>query len=821
MKELAIEGVDDEEFWNILHIDQWIIFQSLNRIFVHNPASGELIQITSREEIVKAFRVNDQLYFQRKGVGLFRVVNGKDEAFLNNTPFRDDEIVGVFEDGKRLLILTRNKGFFQYRDGKTESIRSFIDTQPEMSVYSVMRLKNGYLALGTISDGILLLNDNLNKISWVNQGLGLQKNTVLSVYEDVDENLWVGLDYGISFLNIHSPVREFKDEQGVIGSVYSSIVYKGGLYLGTNQGLFHKPLKQTVDFELISGSQGQVWDLTIIDDVLFCGHHNGTYVVKNHTFQQVSSVPGTWDIKEIDNERVIQGNYNGLYILERNDDQWSLKNKLEGFNNSSRSFEVLDRSILVNHEYKGIYRVDVDNDFKRVVQVHYDSLFKGSNSSIARYNGRVYYAARDGIYVYDESRMTFERDSLLSSVYGEDEYISGNLVTSNDGASLWIFSKNNLIRITENNLSDIPKIEFLPLTYEIRKDVIEYENIIALDGLNRYLLGTSFGYLVFDFDQITFKDFTISIENVTVKVSNDENVLSTQLNPTINGNFGADENNLRINYFTPQYLKYFQPQYQYQLVGIYDSWSDWTTDYSVLYQNLPPGQYTFNVKARIGNKESENIASYSFVIAKPWYRSGWMIVLYVLGGLFLLIIINTSYRNYYHRQREKLLEAGRKERELLKLQNEQEIVRIKNQQLEEDFRNKSNELAASTMSIIKKNELLSHIKDQLATVKSIDDVKPIIKTVNKSLNQNQNWEIFKETFENIDTEFFKNLKKRHSNLSPNDLKVCAYLRLNLTSKEIAQLINISPKSVEVKRYRLRKKLNLQNDENLIDYILSI
>lgn len=81
--------------------------------------------------------------------------------------------------------------------------------------------------------------------------------------------------------------------------------------------------------------------------------------------------------------------------------------------------------------------------------------------------------------------------------------------------------------------------------------------------------------------------------------------------------------------------------------------------------------------------------------------------------------------------------------------------------------------------------------------------------------------MFKDAFEMADGQFFKNLKEKHENLSPNDLKLCAYLRLNLSSKEVSQLINISPKSVEVKRYRLRKKLGLDNNENLANYIISI
>ena len=124
------------------------------------------------------------------------------------------------------------------------------------------------------------------------------------------------------------------------------------------------------------------------------------------------------------------------------------------------------------------------------------------------------------------------------------------------------------------------------------------------------------------------------------------------------------------------------------------------------------------------------------------------------------------------------------------------------------------------MSMVKKNELLADIKERLLRAKN-GDVNEVIKQIDQSLNHRDNWEFFKEAFDNADRDFFKNLKESHPNLSPNDMKLCAYLRLNLSSKEIAPLFNISARSVEIKRYRLRKKLNLSSNENLTNYIINL
>ena len=187
-----------------------------------------------------------------------------------------------------------------------------------------------------------------------------------------------------------------------------------------------------------------------------------------------------------------------------------------------------------------------------------------------------------------------------------------------------------------------------------------------------------------------------------------------------------------------------------------------------------------------------------------------------------LYAVHRTYRRYYHKRQHTLIEQNKHEIALAKAQNEKEIVKIKNEQLKEEFKSKSNELAASTLSIIKKNELLVKVKEQLlASVADKKTIKPIIDVIEKSLKQNDDWEMFKEAFDNADRKFLKNLKKAHPNLSPNDIKLCAYLRLNLSSKEIAPLLNISARSIEIKRYRLRKKMDLSHDDNLVNYILTL
>jgi len=168
-----------------------------------------------------------------------------------------------------------------------------------------------------------------------------------------------------------------------------------------------------------------------------------------------------------------------------------------------------------------------------------------------------------------------------------------------------------------------------------------------------------------------------------------------------------------------------------------------------------------------------------------------------------------------------LIRDSQRELELKELENKEQLMRHENERLQQDIENKNRELAISTMSLIKKNEFLNSLKFELKEKNDTKSLNPVIKIIDKNLNNTDDWKFFQEAFNNADKDFLKKIKSKHPDLTPNDLRLCAYLRLNLSSKEIAPLLNISPRSVEVKRYRLRKKMDLDHDASLTNYILEI
>lgn len=819
---LDVPLIEDEQFWNILSMDHYVLFQSLNRIYIYDLIKRSVKIINTQSTITKIFRVDDTVYYQVYGEGIYKIESGQSVLWIDHDVFVSNVIVNMFNHNGDLLIQTQEKGFYIWKDGQLFDweipARKIID---DLSVYNSIRLKNGDFMLGTISNGIVYLNQSGAIDYTIDQADGLSNNTVLGLFEDSNNNVWLALDNGINCLNLKSALSIYNDKNGDLGTVYTSILLNGNLYLGTNQGLFYKGVTSNDHFKFIEGTKGQVWSLKEIGDTLFCGHNLGTFIIKGGEAQLIVSIPGTWDMQPfLNNENlVLQGNYNGLHFLHRQNGQWSYKNKLEGFNMSSKYFAVVDSlRFLVSHEYKGVLEISTNKDWTKVESVSEDaSVEKGFGSSLVTYFDKILYGYEKGVFVYDKQKMQFEKDSLLTNIFPLGEYTSGKLISDPQHDRLWSFSNRNISYVSPGKFSEKPIITRIPLPKSLRKEMTGYETISFLTNGN-YLIGTSSGYIIIDINKIDLKVYDIAINSISNYAINGE-VFSADI--TKPAKFENNENNLQFTYSVAQYNKYLETEYQYKLMGYYNEWSSWSTEPSVLFKNLPYGPYTFKVRSKVGNNLSNNEAVYQFEIAKPWYLSNLMVVLYLLILIALGILIHYLYKRYYKKQKEKLVLKNKRDLELKELETEQQLMQLKNEKLKQDIENKNRELAISTMSLIKKNEFLNQIKDELKNTDHQKSVKPVIKIIDKNINTTDDWKFFQEAFNNADKDFFKKVKSKHPKLTPDDLKLCAYLRLNLTSKEIAPLLNISHRSVEVKRYRLRKKMDLPHETSLTNYILEL
>ncbi len=816
--------LDDEQFWNIMHYDQWVIFQSLNKIYIYDLKLKRFNSIAPKNRILKSFATSSAIYFQVNNEGLYEIENGKSKIVSNNPVVLINKIVNVFAIDDGLLIQTQYNGFYKFINNNLEKFSTDVDTElATSSIYSSQSLSDGSFAIGTVSNGIYILS-NLGKIKYhITQNTGLSNNTILSLFEDVDKNLWIGLDNGINCINLQSPVKSYSDDTGFLGTVYASILYQNKLYIGTNQGLFYKNYNSNDQFKFINGTKGQVWSLFENQGILMCGHDSGTFIINNDSARCIYSQSGTWKIELVPNNPnlLLQGNYYGISVLQNVNNQWVFRNKIEGFNYSSRYFEIdSDLNVYVSHEYKGVFRLQLDKQLLKSEKfITYKYPTKGKNAGLKKFNSKIYYAFKEGIYKLNSDTKQFEKDKQLSAVFEKDEYTSGKMIVDNSN-KLWLFSKNYIHYFTLSKLSLELKQNSIPIPSSLTNSMLGFENITQLSNTT-YLIGTADGYYTININDLGFKNYKVSISDVN---SNKLNESLKNASITSDGRFKYDDNNITISYTVPEYNKYINAEYRYLLEGFQEQWSEWSAKSTVNFKNLPPGDYIFKVKSKIANTSPENVAVYKFTILKPWYATNFALLFYAILLVVLAHFINKSYQKYYHKQREKLIEENNLLLEIKELENDQQLMKIRNEQLSLDVDSKSRELAVSTMSLIKKDELLSLIKEDLKKTSEEGGsriLKSVITTINKNISDDNTWNLFKDAFDNADKDFLKKVKNAHPSLTPNDLRLCAYLRLNLSSKEIAPLLNISVRSIEIKRYRLRKKMELSHEQGLVEYILSI
>ncbi|ARN71345.1 hypothetical protein BST91_06685 [Nonlabens tegetincola] len=810
VKKSNLELGEDEEFWSIQSAGNQILFQSLSHIYVYNIETGGIKPIVSDEVIHKFFKTGNNYYFQVLNKGLYQLENGASVLKYPSTAIGTIGFVQLFTQNNTLQAITSQGEILQLEDGQITN-KTSIAINEGLAVYDAILLKNGSIALGTIANGLMVISPQGELLYQINQALGLLNNTCLSIFEDSKEHLWIGLDKGVCTIQPNSGVSVFNDYKGVLGTVHTAFKLEDNLYVGTNQGLFIK--KGNDNFKFVQGTQGQVWNLDFLDGVLFCNHNIGLFVVDEDKVTPISISTGFWKTLKIKDNTYLSGSYKGLYLLESKESGFE-STPIKGFSISSKAIAIdADDTVFINHEYKGVYKITLNDALTTALSVEkIETLPKGIGSDIISFKGDIIYSKRGSVHVKKRTDSNFRPNAKLSKIVEDINYTSASLVEEN--GFLWMFNQNNIFQIDTEDINGSFSIKEIPFQYNFRREKIGYENIHHI-GNDDYLLGTSFGYLSLNTENTSDEYYKPVITSVVTRDNNSEKYRSLIDGIDFNNNIGT----ISIRYTVPTFNILDQVEYSYKLQD--ESWSTWSTNASTQLKNLSFGDYTFKLKSRINGAVLEDTASFNFTIQRPGYLSNTAIVIYVLLTIVLVGLLNGFYIWYFKRKKNAALQKQQQELELKNLENEKRIVELRNSKLRGDIELRNKELAVATMAMIKKNETLNELKSQLSKLPEATETKSLRNLVDKNLNSKQDWITFEEAFNNADKDFFKKIKERHPNLTSGDLRLCVYLRLNLSSKEIAPLLNISPRSVEIKRYRLRKKLGLDRDISLSGYIVDI
>ncbi len=838
---------DFDEIWRIHKTSFGIVFQSFKAIFIYNH--GKIDIVYPRSVFHFSYYVNGILWVYDETQGLMQCRDGKVRQIPDGSKLAGTQIWTMLPiNDDQVIIGTAKKGLFKYDGEKlSEWEKPVNELLIKYQIFSGALIDKKYFAFGTIQNGIIITDTAGQVVFEINKERGLSNNTVLCVGNDQEGNIWLGLDNGISVVHFNSPLTYIQNYYN-IGSGYASAFFHDIVYLGTNQGLFYitwadfiNPLKKKEDFHLIEGTEGQVWSLTIIGNTLLCGHNLGVFQVRDKSAVKISSISGGWNVLSVDKKKtlLLVGTYSGLSVLERKGDLWSYRNELEGYNQSSH-YLVQDSkgSIWISHGYKGLFHIKPDSDLRKVSEIKFYDDKAGLPSAL--YNtvfmlkSAIAVGTQKGIYKYNEAADKFEPEIQYNQLIPGIKQI--NYLTQDSAGNIWYYNNQQpgVLRIQEDGSYKNITAPFVELSGMV---IPPFGHINARDG-NNVIIGLEGGFAHYNSGQN--KDYSNLPQLYISKLqSGDTSEGSFRFNSTyprqeIIPRFRFSNNTVSIAFSANQFTEQ-KVSFQFKLEGFDADWSAWSLQNSKEYTNLAAGEYTFKLKALTAQDKTTNELSYIFRISPPWYQTIYAWGIYTLLIIYLLFLAYRFFLRSMEKSRLKEEESQnnkfrQREHELKEdaLITEKEMIGLRNEKLNLEMIHKEKELANSTMLIIQKNEILQKLRNELNKTKTKltdeqlkNDLNNTIKRIGKEIDNEKQWQVFNTHVEQVHEELFRKLKVQYPELTPRELSLCAYLRMNISSKEIATLMNISTRGVEISRYRIRKKLGLDRNANLTDFMMKL
>ncbi|NOU46770.1 MAG: hypothetical protein HOO86_06885 [Bacteroidales bacterium] len=822
----------NEEIWSIVQHKNKIYFQSFGAIFYYDQQTIEPLQIPG--SVLFLLQCGEHLYTQHVQGKLYEIIDKQLIGVSGSEIFSQTEIKTILAlDHNNLLIGTSSKGLFKYNGSNFEPWKTEINASLiESTVNKGLRIGNN-LVFGTILNGVFIMDMTGKAIDHFHSGNSLQNNTILALKSDTDGNLWVGMDKGIDYLSFNTPIDVYHETELNIGMVYTAALYNNELYVGTNQGVYYYSLNGdglVDDCRFLPNSQGQVWFLKKISGKLYCGMNSGTYVIENHNLIRVCDVSGGYNLVNAragNKELYLQSTYYSIVVFEKNENIWEKSHLLDGFVAPVRYLEMDHLgNILLGHSITGLYLLQPDATYRSSAMVKKigepEGLFFPA-SRVCKVDNRIVIPGSDSLYQWDAIHGKIVPFTELNIQLG-DFKASKNIIPVSDDQYWMVNGKEaGLFEIRFGKARLIYRI--IPEAFGIEL-VENNENIVALnDSLHLICIENGFAILnIHKMNQLTELTGPPVIKKITI--SNGDNEIKTYSKPwesqkSLKNVF----NNIRITFASEEPVgkkNYFR----YQLQGFESDWNEWETTSTVTYNRLPPGEYKFRVKTLTNKGIETDTSVLSFEILQPWYLTYFAFFVYFILTITFVSLIRTNYKRRRWRHQEQALKLENEKMRALKDKAEAEMIKVANERLQSVVSLKNMELAKNTMSIIRKNEALIEVKDEIGKQKEELGYRlpnkyfdNIVRLIDKNITSDHDWEIFESHFDQAHENFFKKLKAQYPDLTPHDFRLCAYLKLNLSSKEIAPLLNITIRGVEEKRYRLRKRLNLASDQGLTEFIM--
>ena len=831
------------DVWDIIFYRDWVFFETSTKIFQLNDKHCTVYKSTHWRFMAS---YGDRLIAQDHEKGLLSFQNGVWAPFLKVNELPQDcfatSLTGIGKDSA-LMTTVKNGMFILSGDKLTRFQTPVVEHIAHKNISSAAMVNENHIAVATNLDGCYILDKKGNLVQSFSRKEGLQNNNILSVFLDREKNLWLGLDNGIDFIAYNNAVKHIYPDYLNEGSGYAAAIHENELYIGTSNGLYKIPLYDVADLSYVKGNfnpvnntQGQVWNLSEVNGKLLMGHHDGSFIIENNSAAGIDKTSGFWTFLPYYNilpsSLMIAGTYQGINFYNYKDGTFTNSNIHAQF--ESARFVVMDNdNIWIAHPYKGIYRVRLNGNTattksytqkEGVLSVNGNYIFKIKNSIIL--------TTEYGIFEYNPTKDLFEPSAYYNKIFAGKAI---RYMREDAAGNVW-FVFDKILGVLDVG-GPKPQIIYFP---ELTNKFVSGFEFVNPVNKNNVLIGGEKGFYHINYEQYKKNKYPFQVHLTSVKAVNmrdsllfggyfdraNEDTSATQRSTV---SVSHAWNSFQFTFSAPVYAQQSNIEYSYFLEGFDDKWSGFTRRTEKEYTNLPAGNYSFKVKARnnLGNESS--VSSYAFSVLPPWYQSSWAYALYIGLAVLLGCLLYIAQKKKFRAQQQRHEEEQKQLQYLHQLEMEKaekELIALRNAKLEAEIQHKTTELASTAMHLVQKGELLGKVKDQMMKLKKVadndkdsDDYKKLIRVINEEDKMDEQWEHFAMHFDKVHSDFLLALKNKYPRLSANELKLCAYLRMNLTTKEIAKLMNISVRGVEISRYRLRKKLQVPTEENLFNFLI--
>ncbi len=826
----------EERIWSIKPYKDEILFQSFSALFSYNTVTKIVKSIPLGGEIMFLNSINNKVYLQaylndkKSGIALY---NNKTLSIINNSHLAQNGTIRFFTlFNKEIIVGDGKSGLYKLQNNKINywncQANQYLSST---DVNCAVQIDSSRLAIGTLQNGVFIINTKGEILNHFNRQSKLENNTVLGIGVDHEKNLWLAMDNGITFLDLHPSVEYKIDLENAPSAIYSVIKHKGYLYIGTNNGVLYSKFDKSLtdldfkDLKPLPGIPGHIWKLDLLNNELLCSSNDGIYSIDKGNITPLSKISGGTDFITYHTNTedwLLESTYSNIRVSKRVNNKWQFSHFVDGFYASCRFIEIDHTGYLwLSHEIKGLTRLKLSEDLKTIIARKEFGTSSGLPTdfglNVFKLSNQVIVTTGEEIYTFDYLNDKMVPYHKLNNSLGR--FKKAVRIVNVDHQHFWAITKNEAAYI-ENKLDSITVKQILTLN-EPYSFPDKYQNISITD--NNSVLCLENGVAIIPNDGIgQSQQLPLSISSVSNEITGvNESSSKLPLNGTesikVKNKFNSFIFHITTVNFGPNKINY-----QYRIKNLNKNWIDSKSKNIHRINNIPAGEYIYQAQAVYSNGTASNIVEYKFEVLPKWYASNQgivTIIIILIGSVTFLILFNKRII------RLQTTEIEEKHQEKHK-QDKFTIEQLKNDVLEKELENLQEKLTISANSLVEKDKSITKIKDELNKIyKKLEgrfpqkDYKKILNVIENQMTRKRDILDFEQHFRASQSGFYDKLKKEYPDLSPSDLRLCSLLKMNMNSKEISMILGITTRSVEVSRYRLRKKMNLNPEDNLSDIIM--